>query len=130
MQSPSKSQQPFFFFFGIEIDQLTKIHKEIYSSSSVFPFYNERSQDTAQLFLFPSTSCQELQFLSTGCENMRAVRGQKPGSDQLRRQCLYNWDAASGQTLLAKVRPRPRFFVPSWAYISYFGLEDGACMSH
>ena len=118
------------FFFFVEIDQLTKIHKEIHSSSSVFPFYNERSQDTAQLFLFSSTSCQELQFLSTGCENMRAVRGQKPGSDQLRRQCLYNWDAASGQTLLAKVRPRPRFFVPSWAHISYFGLEDGACMSH
>ena len=126
--NPHQNHSSLFFF--VEIDQLTKIHKEIHSSSSVFPFYNERSQDTAQLFLFPSTSCQELQFLSTGCENMRAVRGQKPGSDQLRRQCLYNWDVASGQTLLVKVRPRPRFFVPSWAHISYFGLEDGACMSH
>ena len=61
---------------------------------------------------------------------MTPVRGQKPGSDQLRRQCLYNWDVVSGQTLLPKVRPRPRFFVPSWAHIFYFGLEDGACMSY
>lgn len=61
-----------------------------------------------------------------------AVRGQEPGSGQLRGQCLGSeWGMTSGRTLLAKVRPMPRFFcTPSWVHMSYFGLEDGAHMSH
>lgn len=40
-----------------------------------------------------------------------AVRGQEPGSGQLRGQCLGSeWGMTSGRTLLAKVRPMPRFF--------------------
>ncbi|OWK09685.1 TBC1D21 [Cervus elaphus hippelaphus] len=45
---------------------------------------------------------------------MTAIRGQKPGSDQLRRQCLYNWDVASGQTLLAKVKRKPPIDKTEW----------------